>query len=156
MSVIGFREAEEHATAIELAPGFKIRVVTIPTLVMLKLVAHSDRRRSEDLADVLFILEQYSRYELEERIFDELTEQLAHGDLPFEQAGAFLLGRDVSLQCHPSNRPRIATILDDVLSHESLITGLVPNRLDEETWQKQIECATGLFRSFQNGFLRRR
>jgi hypothetical protein len=64
-----------------------VRVVTIPTLVMLKLVAHRDRRKTDDLADVLFILENYSRYELEDRIFDELADQLASGELPFEHAG---------------------------------------------------------------------
>jgi predicted nucleotidyltransferase len=65
MTVIGFREGDEHATRIDLAPGVSVRVVTIPTLVILRVVAYYDRRKIDDLADVLFILENYSRYELE-------------------------------------------------------------------------------------------
>ena len=92
MTVIGFREADSHATRIELAPGVQVRVVTIPMLVILKLVAYEDRGKTDDLADVLFVLENFSRYELENRIFEELAEQLARGELPFEEAGAFLSG----------------------------------------------------------------
>ncbi len=104
MSVIGFSDADEHAIPIELRPGVTIRVVTIPALVALKLIAYKDRSRADDLRDVLFILEYYSRYELEDRIFDELSELLANGELEFEQAGAFLLGRDISSQCSLSNQ----------------------------------------------------
>ena len=85
MSVIGFSDADEHAIPIELRPGVTIRVVTIPALVALKLIAYKDRSRADDLRDVLFILEYYSRYELEDRIFDELSELLANGELQMVQ-----------------------------------------------------------------------
>jgi predicted nucleotidyltransferase len=156
MSVIGFREADEHAISIELAPGLHVRVVTIPTLVMLKLVAHRDRSKTDDLTDVLFILEHYSRNELEDRIFDELADQLASGELPFELAGSFLLGRDVATQCRPSSRPEVAGILDDLLSDEAPLTHLVAPQLDEEGWQKRFDFITGLFRRFREGFLQNR
>jgi len=153
MSVIGFREAEEHATSVELVPGLGVKVVTIPTLVMLKLIAYSDRRRSDDLADVLFILEQYSHHELEDRIFEELADQLARGDLAFEQAGAFLLGRDVSRQCHPSNLPKLSAILNDILGHEAILAELVSPRFDDEIWERRFESVTALFRTFRDGLL---
>lgn len=154
MSVIGFREADEHVTLLELTPGVHVRVVTIPTLVVLKLVAHADRRKTDDLVDVVFILEQYSRYELEDRIFDELGDQLATGELPFEQAGAFLLGRDVANQCRPSNRPKLATILNDLLRDRDTLARLVPRALDEASWVKKFALITELFASLRQGFLR--
>jgi predicted nucleotidyltransferase len=154
MSVIGFREANEHAIRIELAPGVHVRVVTVPTLVMLKLAAHRDRGKTDDLADVLFIVEHYSRYELEGRIFDELAEQLASGELPFEQAGAFLLGRDVATQCSPTNRPKVAIILNDLLTDRGTLARLVPAALEEESWEKRFALMTGLFEKLRDGFLR--
>jgi predicted nucleotidyltransferase len=156
MTVTGFREADEHAIRIELAPGVHVRVVTIPTLVILKLVAYRDRGRTDDLVDVLFILENYSQYELENRIFDELTDQLASGELPFEQAGAFLLGRDVAAQCSPSNRPKVGCILDDLLCDRDALARLVPPALDEESWEKRFASITDSFGRLKSGFLERR
>jgi predicted nucleotidyltransferase len=153
MTVIGFREGDEHATRIDLAPGVSVRVVTIPTLVILKVVAYYDRRKIDDLADVLFILENYSRYELEDRIFDELAELLARGDLPFEQAGAFLLGRDVAAQCSPPHRPKVKGILDDVLGDREMLARLVPPVIDEESWDKRFTFISDLFRRLTAGFM---
>jgi predicted nucleotidyltransferase len=126
MTVVGFRDADAHATRVELAPGIHVRVVSIATLVILKLVAYQDRNKADDLADVLFILEYYSRYELDARILDELAEQLAGGKLPFEYAGAYLLGRDMAAQCSPSNRLKLGDILDDLLRERDALARLVP------------------------------
>src|SRR5262249_34980618 len=153
MTVIGFREADDHAVRTELTAGIHVRVVTIPTLIVLKLVAYRDRRRNEDLTDVLFILENYSRYELEDRIFDELADELARGELPFEQAGAFLLGRDVATQCSLSSHPKVAGILNDLLSDRDALARLVPQALEEETWEKRFAFITELFERLKGGFL---
>jgi predicted nucleotidyltransferase len=154
MTVIGFREADEHATRVQIAPGVQARVVTIPTLVMLKLVAHQDRRKTDDLADVLFILENYSRYELEDRIFDELADQLASGALPFDQAGAFLLGRDMAAQCSPSNLPKVAAILNDLLREPETLARLLPPALEQDSWDKRFAFTGDLFGRLRDGFVR--
>ena len=119
-------------------------------------MAHRDRRKTDDLTDVLFILEHYSRYELEDRIFDELADRLAGGELPFEQAGAFLVGRDVATQCRPASRPKLAAILDNLLSDEVPLAQLVAPALDEVSWQQRFDSITGLFRRFSDGFLQNR
>lgn len=152
MSVIGFREADEHATHVEITPGVTVRVVTIPALVVLKLVAYRDRTRTDDLRDVFFILEQYARHELEDRIFDELSDLLAGGGLAFEQAGAFLLGRDISTQCNPSNRSAVLQILQDLLSKDAgPLASLVLMSLDQEDWEKRFDTITQLFRALKDG-----
>jgi predicted nucleotidyltransferase len=153
MTVIGFREADEHAAQVQLAAGVQVRVVTIPALVILKLVAHRDRRKTDDLADVLFILENYSRYELEDRIFDELSDQLASGALPFDRAGAFLLGRDMAAQCNPSNRPKLATILNDLLREPDTLARLLPPALEQDSWDKRFAFIADLFGRLRDGFV---
>ena len=152
MTVIGFHEADEHATSAELAPGIHVRVVTVPSLVLLKLVSHRDRGKIDDLADVLFILENYSRYELEERIFEELAGPLASGELPFEQAAAFLLGRDMVAQCSLANRSKVAGILDDLLDDKEALIRLVPPAIDEQSWEERLTLIKGLFMRLTAGF----
>ncbi len=85
-----------------------------------------------------------------------MADQLAGGELPFEQAGAFLLGRDVATQCRPSSRPELAAILEDLLRDEAPLAQLIAPGLDEESWQKRFDFITGLFRRFRDGFLHNR
>jgi predicted nucleotidyltransferase len=60
MSVRGMHEAHHAAIVVEVAPGLKSRVITLPCLVVLKMFAWMDRRFTDkghsDLVDANFIL----------------------------------------------------------------------------------------------------
>ena len=93
MSVLGFEEALSHAITTNI-DDLEIQVINTPSFVVLKIFAWGDRfeRTNKDLEDIEFIL---SKYEDDERIFDELKEELSSGDVGFLDANIYLLGQDI-------------------------------------------------------------
>ncbi|MEM8714460.1 MAG: nucleotidyl transferase AbiEii/AbiGii toxin family protein [Cyanobacteria bacterium P01_G01_bin.4] len=93
MSVVGFEEAlacAEEVSADSIAAE-RLKVVTLPGFVVLKLIAWSDRQAKKDLQDVALILRWYEP----DAIFDELADELASGAVEYDVAGAYLLGREI-------------------------------------------------------------
>ncbi len=93
MSVLGFDEALSHAVTNNI-DDLKIQVIDIPSFVVLKIFAWGDRREStnKDLEDIEFIL---SKYEDDDRVYNELVEELSSGDVDFSDANIYLLGQDI-------------------------------------------------------------
>jgi len=93
MSVLGFDEALSHATTTNI-DDLEIQVIDIPSFVVLKFFAWGDRGEStnKDLEDIEFIL---SKYEDDERVYNELVEELSSGDVDFSDANIYLLGQDI-------------------------------------------------------------
>lgn len=93
MNVVGLEEALFHAS-IETVDDLDLLVVDIPAFVALKLFAWGDRRErtSKDLDDIDFILKHYSN---DERVYEELAEELADGEIEYLDAGIYLLGEDI-------------------------------------------------------------
>ena len=120
MSVLGFHSAYYHGQSIQLN-GQVLKVVTIPWHVALKLMAYKDRKLEKDLFDIHFILEHATEV-FSERVFDELADALAEGRLDYDQAGAFLLGRDLANQATTD----VISVLSGILSN--LIND--PNHID--------------------------
>ena len=93
MSVLGFDEALSHAVTTNI-DDLEIQVIDIPSFVVLKFFAWGDRGEStnKDLEDIEFIL---SKYEDDERVYNELVEELSSGDVDFSDANIYLLGQDI-------------------------------------------------------------
>jgi predicted nucleotidyltransferase len=93
MSVLGFEEALSHATTTNI-DDLEIQVIDIPSFVVLKFFAWGDRGEStnKDLEDIEFIL---SKYEDDDRVYNELVEELSSGDVDFSDANIYLLGQDI-------------------------------------------------------------
>lgn len=94
VSVAGLSAAEEHSRFRDIGT-LRIRVVSLPGLVALKLFAFNDRHvdGGKDLQDLLFILTGATD-ELQDRVFNELSPELTEMD--YAQLGPYLLGRDMS------------------------------------------------------------
>ncbi len=93
MNVVGFEEAlacAEEVSADSIAAE-RMKVVTLPGFVVLKLIAWSDRQAKKDLQDVALILRRYEP----DAIFDALADELASGAVEYDVAGAYLLGREI-------------------------------------------------------------
>ncbi len=96
LHVLGFREVLEDISTVEIEDKF-IQIPTLPGMVILKLIAWSDRpeERGSDLYDILRIIEHY--FDL---VFDEILEN--HNDIiPKENFDRFkiaarVLGRKTS------------------------------------------------------------
>jgi predicted nucleotidyltransferase len=116
MSTIGIEEAFECARLEEVAPGLCLPVVSIPGLVLLKLVAYQDRpeERARDLIDVVYCFEHYEELPERSRRF-ELVGITAEGQpVRFEEAGASLLGIEVAKLAKPRSLIAIGKFLDRI------------------------------------------
>ena len=109
MSVGGFLAASENSRIAEV-DGVRVRVVTLPGLVALKLFALGDRRAAKDLQDLLLVLGGTSD-ELRGRIYEELDSEVLV-DLPYEQLGPLLLGRDMAAMLPELERDALLAVLD--------------------------------------------
>lgn len=93
MSVLGFDEALSHAITTNI-DDLKIQVIDIPSFVVLKIFAWGDRgeRTNKDLDDIEFIL---SKYDDDERAYNELTDELINELVKLQDASIYLLGQDI-------------------------------------------------------------
>lgn len=113
MSTLGVEEAFECAKQEQIAPGLRLRVVPIPGLVLLKLVAYQDRpeERARDLTDVVYCFEHYEGRIEESRRFD-LTGVTVEGQpIQFDEAGAYLLGTEVAGLARPKSLDAVSRFL---------------------------------------------
>lgn len=118
MSLVGFDLALEHAIAVEL-PGTttRVKVASLPTLVVLKMVAWLDRpyERTKDLGDLVEIFERALPEDDDRRW--ETTNPIGASGLDFEQQSPFAVGLDVSAIARGPHRRAIdqfiSRLLDD-------------------------------------------
>jgi predicted nucleotidyltransferase len=93
MNVLGFAEALLSAKTTTI-DDLEIQVIDTPAFIVLKIFAWGDRggRTNKDLEDIEFIL---LRYEDDERVYTELSEELANGVVELLDANIYLLGQDI-------------------------------------------------------------
>lgn len=95
MNIAGYRDALASTLPVEIAPGFAVTVVSLPAMVILKILAWSDRPdRDKHASDVLLILRHYHEAGQFDRLYADGADLMAAFDYDIELAGAALLGRD--------------------------------------------------------------
>ncbi|MFQ5848910.1 MAG: nucleotidyl transferase AbiEii/AbiGii toxin family protein [Candidatus Methylomirabilales bacterium] len=114
ISTLGMEEAFASAEQVEVAPGFSLRVVTIPGLVLLKIVAYQDRpeERARDLSDIVHCFEHYEEAIEGSRRFDLAGGTVDGEPVAFEEAGAYLLGIEVAGLARPRSLLAVTRFLD--------------------------------------------
>jgi predicted nucleotidyltransferase len=122
MNVAGYREAFEAAALVEIDPGFVIRVVSLPGLAILKLVAWGDRGLADprDAIDLAMLLRQYGAAGNESRLYDTDIEVLEASGYDVGLAGPRLLGRDTARISRPETRGMLLALLDNEPNLERL------------------------------------
>jgi predicted nucleotidyltransferase len=138
MAVIGYAEAAADAMTLALPKQQTARVVSLPMLAVLKVLAWKDRHRftqGKDAEDLQLILRRY----LEAGNLDRLYAEFPHvitDRFDFEPTGAWLLGRDAraTLQKHSSRFGQVREALNAVIEPEidaegrlTLVLQLTPN-----------------------------
>ncbi|MEO7972191.1 MAG: nucleotidyl transferase AbiEii/AbiGii toxin family protein [Thermoanaerobaculia bacterium] len=99
MNVLGFAEVAHDAIKVDLPSGRTIRVVSLYSLALLKLLAWKDRHRTvpgKDAHDLWMILRNYANAGNNARMFEAIPGLDARDDFDFERAGAELLGVDMA------------------------------------------------------------
>lgn len=115
MNVMGLAEALNYAS-IEKVDDLELSVVNIPCFIVLKLFAWSDRRgrTNRDLEDIEFIL---NNFEDDDRIYEELVEELMQDVLKYTDAATYLLGIDIGKICLQPTLQQLKTILEQLILH---------------------------------------
>ena len=95
MNVLGFREADQEAVALSLPEGVAARVVALPMLAVLKVMAWEDRHRRRpgtDSNDLLHILRNFLEAGNEARLYDEFSAMLQDPNFDQDYFSAWLAG----------------------------------------------------------------
>jgi predicted nucleotidyltransferase len=105
MTACGLEEALECARDQEVAPNLRLPVVTIPGLILTKVVAYMDRpeERARDLIDIIYCFEHYEATVGQSRRFDHAGTEVDDKVVTFEEAGALLLGLEVAALAKPKS-----------------------------------------------------
>lgn len=113
MNVAGYDDVLAAAELVEFTPGFIQKVVSIPGLAILKIVAWSDRGRDnpKDAQDLIFIMDNYTNAGNFDRIY-EVEEALDAGDGDPDVAGVYLLGLDIRQVASASTLNTLQQILE--------------------------------------------
>jgi len=151
LHVLGFREVLEDAVPVEIEEKI-VNLPPLPGMVILKLIAWSDRpeERDNDLADILRIIRHY--YDLKWQEIVEVHYDVLPNDDPFDRMliAAEVLGRDVRTYLLKSEAvsSRILGVLNANLvdATKSAIAKEWARKLDRE-----IEYAHGLLNAFKRG-----
>jgi predicted nucleotidyltransferase len=122
MTIIGYVEAASAAITVALPDDQTARVISLPMLAVLKVLAWSDRHRftqGKDAVDLQLILRRY----LEAGNLDRLYAEFPHAitdNFDFEPTGAWLLGHDArtALQRHSARFDRVVGVVDAVIAPE--------------------------------------
>lgn len=150
LHVLGFKEVLENPDKVQIEEKI-VNIPPLPGMVVLKLVAWSDRpeERENDLTDILRIIEHYFEHN-----FDEIVE-FHHDIFPednFDQLiiSAEVLGRKAKLYIGKSEKlsDRISNILNNNLGQESQ-SAIAKEWARSRDWE--IEYALTLLRAFQKG-----
>jgi predicted nucleotidyltransferase len=95
MNVAGYGDAYASALDVEIEPNFQIKIVSLPAMAILKVLAWNDRPdRDKHASDVLLILRSYCQAGQFDRLYGEELDLLERYEYDIELAGAALLALD--------------------------------------------------------------
>jgi predicted nucleotidyltransferase len=152
MNVAGFEEALASSIPIQIEEGLIVRVASIPGLMLLKLVAWSDRWREtdKDAADIYRLLTAYADAGNTDRLYEQEMELLEAAGYDMELAGAELLGRDVARLCSP---PALA-VVRSVFELEDTSDRLVNHMVRTSTVAETAPFVQRMLIRFRDGLLK--
>jgi len=143
MTLLGLRLAFDHGRRITVSGQLAVRVAPVPVLAILKIVAYRDRpqERERDLADLAYILTDFAPVN---RFSDEVVDL----GLSYEEAGPFLLAREIAAIAGPAELERVdqfvAASLDEegqeALMPKLISVGAPSWRADPEELIRRLEA----------------
>ena len=115
MNVTGYTDAYSSALDVEIERGFHVKIVSLPAMAVLKILAWNDRpERDKHASDVLLILRNYYQAGQFDRLYAGALDLLETYEYDLELSGAALLARDIRRDVAEQTR----TQLIDVFANE--------------------------------------
>ena len=144
MNVAGFNEAYESCISVKLksSPDLIINVASLPSLLVLKLIAWKDRgiKDNRDGVDIATIITNYGTPVSEDRLYGNESDLLIlEEDLGL--AGARLLGRDIAKIVGSGLLETLLTILEEEtadMGDQRLVIAMT-NKMVENDFQIKLE-----------------
>jgi predicted nucleotidyltransferase len=152
MVVLGFEEACAKAVESQVSPNLRVKRLTIPGLVLLKIMSFLDRRAAgnlkyrSDAEDLVYWFNQYASGKEEDRRYGISEKGLS--SIPFDHAGAALLGIDVRALATAAAAARIGTFLEAAIDP----FGPLANAMGNAGSDDHRERIASLSRAFKQGF----
>ncbi len=150
MSLTGIGLAFRHARLVPVASDFRVRGAPASVITILKMVAYLERpeERVKDLGDIGHVLEHYIAEDDDRRYG---TDVLDH-ELDFEDAGAFLLGRDVGRVAGSAERDVVDAFIDRIRSEtDDTAMQAMMIRLGPRSWRERPQALGSRLRAFELG-----
>ncbi|MDB9513811.1 nucleotidyl transferase AbiEii/AbiGii toxin family protein [Kamptonema animale CS-326] len=136
MNLLGLEEALSHAIS-QTIDNLEFLVVPLFAFIALKLIAWNDRQLAKDIEDINFILQNYSE---DDRIYDELIDELSEGKIEFEDAAAFLLGKDIRHKFSDRTITQLDRILSQILEDcDRYFPPLIPRNVEGNQWDSKFD-----------------
>jgi predicted nucleotidyltransferase len=123
MNVAGYREALAGAQDVEVAPGFVVRVASLPGLAILKLLAWADRGIGDprDAIDLVTLMRCYGEAGNEDRLYGEEIGLLENVEYKTDLASPRLLGKDAGRIIAQETRGQVLALLGKAAVAERLV-----------------------------------
>ncbi|WMX14959.1 hypothetical protein [Aureispira sp. CCB-E] len=159
ISLAGFSDTYMKGLVIKEIEDEKIKVCTIPSVVLLKLIAYDDRpeNRPNDPIDIDSIMSHYPDIEFEAIWTEEyafLYENEAEDNaIPSEKIGVAVLGYEISKIIHGNSdlTTRILHILDKAINLDSELAQQMIQDTENETIETKTDVLTILKRGIEDG-----
>jgi len=130
MNVLGFREALASSLSIRLPESVVASVVSLPALVLLKIIAWQDRHYRaprKDAQDLALIAANYLDLGNMNRLGDEFPAWMEEDNFDLTHMGARMLGVDMAKLLDEAGRQRLAAIVAEQADAEA--PGLLPQEM---------------------------
>jgi predicted nucleotidyltransferase len=148
MNVAGYREALVAAERVELRTGLVVRVASLPSLAILKLLAWNDRglEDSRDARDFALLLRSYGEAGNEDRLYGDEISLLEAVGYNIDLAGARLLGKDAARIVAAPTRAQVVALLNDPARRERLTKDVARGLRQAEDRHSEAEAVIAEFR----------
>ncbi|QBE63272.1 nucleotidyl transferase AbiEii/AbiGii toxin family protein [Pseudoduganella lutea] len=151
MNVAGYAEALETALTVDVG-GFNVRVVSLPGLAALKLLAWADRHdeHTKDALDLRFLMGNYHQAGNFDRLYDEAMDVMERTGYDISLAGAALLGMDTRRMLAPATLTAMLAILHAPKLRDRLLTHMSVALVDRD------QVSDELIQQFTQGLMTER
>lgn len=148
MSILGFQEAFLNKQFYQI-DDIRLGITAISDFIALKLLSWNDRRENKDLQDIIFVLQNY---QADERVFEELSDELSEGKVEFDEAASILIGRDIKKVFTDITINKVREIVTRIIDNQNrYLPQFVPKELDEDAWEEALDKIVRHFQALQYG-----
>jgi predicted nucleotidyltransferase len=159
MIVVGFEEAATSAQETTIDGGAKLRCVSIPGLLLLKIVALLDRhgrgdpRYKDHATDIVYWLRYYALGDQEPRRYD--TFDWGIPGIEYDTSGAAVLGSDVKKISSPAAEDQLNSFFTLASDPDGdVVSAVTPRGLDDDTDRRRRDEVVKLVSAFRGGYKR--